>query len=122
MIGRIALAALDASKVMALVVGAVLFQVTIATDVTVLGGYPDLVVLVVVTLALLRGPVVGAATGFVGGFLLDCLGLGVVGTTSLTLVVVGYLAGARGERLADSATVRPLIAIAVGSEIGRAHV
>jgi rod shape-determining protein MreD len=94
---------------------AVLLQVTIATDLTVLGGRPDLVVIVVVSLALLRGPVAGAAAGFAGGFLLDCLGLGAIGTTSLTLTLVGYAVGVRGERLRRRAVFRPLMLVAAAS-------
>ena len=48
-----------------LVLVAVLLQVTVATDLDVLGGRPDLVVIVVVSIALLRGPLAGAVAGFV---------------------------------------------------------
>jgi rod shape-determining protein MreD len=94
-----------------LVLVAVLLQVTIATDLDVLGGRPDLVVIVVVAIALQRGPLAGAVAGFVGGFLVDALGLGVIGATSLTLTTVGYIAGVWGERLREAAAVRPLLAI-----------
>jgi rod shape-determining protein MreD len=94
---------------------AVLLQVTVATDMSVLGGRPDLVVIVVVSLALVRGPVAGAAAGFAGGFLLDALGLGAIGTTSLTLTLVGYAVGVRGERLRRRAVFRPLMLVALAS-------
>jgi rod shape-determining protein MreD len=94
-----------------LVLVAVLLQVTIATDLDVLGGRPDLVVIVVVSIALQCGPLAGAVAGFVGGFLVDALGLGVIGATSLTLTTVGYLTGLWGERLREAAAVRPLLAI-----------
>jgi rod shape-determining protein MreD len=94
-----------------LVLVAVLLQVTIATDLDVLGGRPDLVVIVVVSIALQCGPLAGAVAGFVGGFLVDALGLGVIGATSLTLTTVGYLSGVWGERLREAAAVRPLLAI-----------
>jgi rod shape-determining protein MreD len=98
-----------------LVMFAVLLQVTVATDLDVLGGRPDLVVIVVVSIALLRGPLAGAAAGFAAGFLVDALGLGVIGATSLTLTTVGYLVGVFGERLRDSAAVRPLLLIGAAS-------
>jgi len=98
-----------------LVMFAVLLQVTVATDLDVLGGRPDLVVIVVVSLALLRGPLAGAAAGFAGGFLVDALGLGVIGATSLTLTTVGYLVGVFGERLRETAAIRPLLAIGLAS-------
>ncbi len=98
-----------------LVLIAVLLQVTIATDLDVLGGRPDLVLIVVVSIALQRGPLVGAVAGFAGGFLVDALGLGVIGATSLTLTSVGYAVGLWGERLREAAAVRPLLAIGAGS-------
>ncbi len=98
-----------------LVLVAVLLQVTIATDLDVLGGRPDLVVIVVVSIALQCGPLAGAVAGFAGGFLVDALGLGVIGATSLTLTTVGFLSGVWGERLRESAAVRPLLAIGAAS-------
>ena len=38
-----------------------------------------------------------------------------IGATSLTLTGVGYLAGLWGERLRESAAVRPLLAIGAAS-------
>jgi rod shape-determining protein MreD len=99
----------------ALVLAAVLLQVTVASDLRVLGGRPDLVVLAVASIALLHGPIAGAVGGFAGGFMVDSLGLGVLGATSLSLVVVGYGVGAFGERLERSAAVRPLLAIGAAS-------
>ena len=96
----------------ALVVLAVLLQVAVVVDFVVLTGRPDLVVILVVAIALLRGPVAGAATGFVAGLLIDTLGLGQMGISSLVLVGVGYLVGVWGERMADRAAVRPLVAVA----------
>jgi rod shape-determining protein MreD len=96
---------------------AVLLQVTVATDLDVLGGRPDLVVIVVVSIALLRGPLPGAVAGFAAGFLVDALGLGVIGATSLTLTTVGYLIGVLGERLRETAAVRPLLLIGAASII-----
>ena len=98
-----------------LVLLAVLLQVTVATDLDVLGGRPDLVVIVVVSIALQLGPLAGAVAGFGGGFLVDALGLGVIGATSLTLTSVGYAAGLWGERLREAAAVRPLLAIGAAS-------
>jgi rod shape-determining protein MreD len=98
-----------------LVLVAVLLQITIATDLDVLGGRPDLVVIVVTSIALQCGPLAGAVAGFTGGFLVDALGLGVIGATSLTLTSVGYAAGLWGERLREAAAVRPLLAIGAAS-------
>jgi rod shape-determining protein MreD len=108
-------ALVDAAKVGLLLAVAVLLQVTLVVDIRVIGGTPNLVLVVVVALALLRGPVPGALAAFVGGFLVDALGPGVLGASSLTLVVAAYAAGVWGESVPDTAPVRPLLVVAVMS-------
>ncbi len=98
-----------------LVVVAALLQVTVAADLEVLDGRPDLVVIAVASIAILQGPSAGAVAGFAGGFLVDSLGLGVIGSTSLTLVAVAYGVGVFGEGLRRTAAVRPLLAIGAAS-------
>ena len=61
----------------------------------------------------------GALAGFGAGFLVDTLGLGLVGISSLVLVGVGYLVGVWGERMAGRATLRPLAAVAGASHARR---
>jgi len=77
---------------LALVV-AVILQVGIAAQLSVFGVVPNLVFLVVVTLALLEGPVAGSVAGFAGGLLFDLLGASVVGPYALVFCIVGYVAG-----------------------------
>ena len=106
---------LDALAVWALLTVAVLLQVTVVVDIRVVGGTPSLPVVVVVAVALLRGPVVGALAGFYGGFLADALGAGLVGASALILVLVGYASGAWGESVNDRAALRPLVLVAIMS-------
>jgi rod shape-determining protein MreD len=105
----------DAVVGWALLTAAVLLQVTVVVDARVVGGTPSLLVVCVVAVALLRGPVPGALAGFYGGFLADALGAGLVGATSLVLVLVGYACGAWGESVSDRAALRPLLLVAVMS-------
>ena len=61
---------------------------------------PDLLLVVVVALALTRGPVAGAAAGLAAGWLLDLAppGATILGLTALTYAAAGALAGrARSE-------------------------
>ena len=106
---------LDALSIWGLLTVAVLLQVTVVVDVRVVGGTPSLPVVVVVAVALLRGPVVGALAGFYGGFLADALGAGLVGASALILVLVGYASGAWGESVNDRAALRPLVLVAAMS-------
>jgi rod shape-determining protein MreD len=72
---------------------AIVLQVALAPQIAAFGVVPNLVFLVVVTLALTEGPVAGSVAGFVGGLLFDLLGTSVVGPYALVFCVVGYVAG-----------------------------
>jgi rod shape-determining protein MreD len=72
---------------------ATFLQASIAPHLAVFGVVPNVLLLVVVTLALVEGPVPGAFAGFTAGVLLDMLGTSVIGPWALVLCVVGYVAG-----------------------------
>lgn len=77
----------------AIVLAAVLLQVTFFSYLSVFGASPDFVVVVVAVIGLLGGAVIGAVVGFAGGFLLDVSLLETLGVSSLVLLSAGYLAG-----------------------------
>ncbi|HEV8617803.1 MAG TPA: rod shape-determining protein MreD [Methylomirabilota bacterium] len=60
---------------------------------------PDIPLIVVVLLALRRGPEFGCAAGFVAGLLQDAAGGGLMGVQALTKAVIGFGIGAAGGRL-----------------------
>ena len=76
----------DIALICGLLLGAVAIQVTVMPRLTIgsLQAVPNLVIIVVVALALLRGVVVGASAGFVGGLLVELL------TPGLTLGVIAF--------------------------------
>jgi len=76
---------------------AAIVQVSILAPISILGGAPDALLVVIICLALLRGSVAGAVAGFAGGLLVDVATLGTLGVTALLLTVVGYWAGRYGE-------------------------
>ena len=79
-------------KIIALLLAAIL-QVSIAPHLAIGVVVPNLLLLVVVTLALTEGPNAGCVVGFFAGLLLDLLGAGPIGLWALVLCMVGYLAG-----------------------------
>lgn len=89
--------AVDAAKAAVLLLVAVVIQVAVLAPLEVLGGTPDLVLVTLVAVALLRGPMFGAAGGFVAGLLADTATLEVLGVTSLLLTLAGYWTGRYGE-------------------------
>jgi rod shape-determining protein MreD len=92
---------------------AAILQVSVFSSVTIVGGTPDLLLVSLVAVALLRGSIVGAAAGFFGGFLLDTATLGTLGFSSLLLTVVGYWVGRYGETTGRGRSHAPFVAVAV---------
>ncbi len=105
------------ARVSALLLVAVVLQISGVAQLEVLGASANLVPLVVAAVAFLAGSVPGAATGFSAGLLLD-LALGqTVGATSLVLTAVGYGAG-RYREVKDPANGLAPIAFGAGATAG----
>jgi rod shape-determining protein MreD len=82
-----------ALRIAVIVLLAVILQVSFFSYLQFFGAIPNLIPVVIVTLGLLGGGVVGAVCGFVAGLLLDSVLLQTLGVSSLVLLSVGYLAG-----------------------------
>jgi rod shape-determining protein MreD len=106
---------LDALKAAGLLLAAALLQVSIVTPLEVASGHPDLVLVLVVAIALLRGPLFGSVAGFGAGLALDVAALGALGLSSLLLTLAGYWAGRFGEMTTRSSPYPPLLAVALGT-------
>ena len=104
---------LDATRAAALVFVAAILQVSVFSSVTILNGTPDVLLVGIICVALLRGPVVGAVVGFWGGLLLDTATLGTLGVTSLLLTVAGYWTGRYGQTTGRERTHAPFVSVAV---------
>ena len=105
----------DALKVGALLLFAVLVQASIASTIEVAEGHPDVVLVLVVGIALLRGPTVGACAGFWAGLVLDVALLETLGLSSLLLTMAGYFAGRFGEVTSRSSAHVPLVAVVLAT-------
>jgi rod shape-determining protein MreD len=97
----------------ALLFVAVMLQAVVVPPYLLSGGSPDVLLLVVVSLGLLRGSVSGAAYGFAGGLLFDLLTLETLGITSLVLTLAGFWAGRYAETTGRGRRLAPLLAAAV---------
>ncbi|MDX6583529.1 MAG: hypothetical protein QOI10_2713 [Solirubrobacterales bacterium] len=82
-----------AVRIALIVIVAVILQVSFFSYLSILGATPYVVPVVVVSLGLLGGGVVGAVCGFFAGLLIDSLLLQTLGVSSLVLLSIGYLAG-----------------------------
>ena len=102
----------DAAKAATLLFLVTIVQVTILNTITLFGGTPDLLLVTLVTLALLRGSIYGAAGGFFAGLLVDSATLQTLGVTSLLLTLAGYWTGRYGETTGRGKAHAPLVAVA----------
>lgn len=109
-----------ALRMAALVLIAVILQVSFLSYVTVFGTVPDLVPVLIVCFGLLGGAVVGAASGFAAGLLLDSLLLQVLGVSSLSLLAVGYLAGRYREGFEVEGRLAPALVAGALTLLGSA--
>jgi rod shape-determining protein MreD len=103
----------DGVVIAVVVAVAALLQATVFASIDVLGGTPDVLLVVLVGIALLRGSVVGAVAGFSGGLLLDVLTLDTLGVTALTLALAGYWTGRYGETTGRDRAHAPLLSVVV---------
>ena len=103
----------------AVVLLAVVLQVTVFSGLSFDGVVPNLALLVVVAAALVRGPEFAAVLGFLGGLAIDLAPPThhVAGRWALALVVVGYLAG-RVRHDAGSSAISAVITVAACSFVG----
>jgi rod shape-determining protein MreD len=106
---------LEPAKAGLLVFVAAILQVTIFAQIDILGGYPDVLLLTLVAIALLRGSIYGAALGFFAGLLVDTANLGTLGVTSLLLTIAGYWIGRYGETTGRDRLHAPFVSVAVAT-------
>jgi rod shape-determining protein MreD len=103
----------DGLKAGALLFVAAVAQVSIFAQVHVFGAVPDVLLVSLVALSLLRGSVVGAVGGFFAGLIVDTASLGTIGLTSLVLTLAGYWIGRYGETTGRDRAHAPFLSVAV---------
>ena len=104
---------LDVAKAAAAMFVAAIVQVTILNDIALFHGAPDLVLVALVAIALLRGTIFGAVAGFGVGLVVDTATLQTLGVTSLLLAIAGYWIGRYGETTGRDRTHAPFVSVAV---------
>lgn len=105
--------ALEIVKAGVVLLVAALLQTSIVGSIEIAGGTPDVLLVTLVAVALLRGSIYGAAAGFFAGLVLDVALLGRLGETSLLLTTAGYWIGRYGETTGRDRSHAPLLSVAV---------
>ena len=103
---------MDLLKAAGLLFVAALLQLSVITQ------YPpfrtsSIVLVMLLSIALLRGSVFGAVAGFGVGLLLDIATLGTLGVTALLFTVAGFWIGRYGETTARDRFHAPYLSVAV---------
>jgi rod shape-determining protein MreD len=93
----------------------VFFQIGVVWEIPVFGVYNDLSPLLVAFVGLRCGSILGAATGFAVGLLVDLTLLQTLGVTSLIFTLVGYWSGRLRELRDPQAPLTPLLVGAAAS-------
>ncbi len=103
----------NAARAGGIVFVAALFQAAIFSSFSIFGGAPDVLLVTVISLGLLRGSVPGAVLGFAGGLVVDLLTLETLGLTSLVLTLAGFWAGRYAETTARGRWLPLLVSVGV---------
>ena len=96
-----------------LIAGAALLQSTVFSSLEIAGGTPDLLLVTLLGISLLRGSVTGAVAGFCGGLLVDVMTLDTLGVTALLYALAGYWVGRYGETTGRDRTHAPFLSVGV---------
>lgn len=92
-----------------------MLQATLLSRVSVLGGQPNLMLLVVLVWTVVRGIEEGLIWAFVGGLILDLLSGGPLASIALAMLAAAYLAGQSVVEGVGSAAVRLVILTVLGA-------
>ena len=103
----------DVAKAAVLLFFVVVVQLSIMANVDILGGHPNVLLVVLVCVALLRGAIFGAVAGFSAGLLADTGVFGTLGFTALLLTLAGYWTGRYGETTGRDRAHAPMLSVAV---------
>ena len=96
---------------------AVALQVAVASQLPVDHAVVDVVLVATIAAGLAAGPEAGAGIGFACGLLVDLLGIGPVGLTSLVYTMVGYGVGVSQIGVLRTSRLIPLASAVVASVV-----
>lgn len=93
-----------------MVLGALMVQVSVLPYINIADGIPDIMAPTVVVIAMLRGTLVGAVTGFSAGLLVELASpVSTLGVLALLYLIVGAWCGRYCEREESASLAAPLV-------------
>ena len=106
---------MNAYLTFALLIGFVLFQVTVVSQISIFGVHPELLLTVVTSWSLLRGAESGMLWALIAGVTMDILSGAPFGMSTLPLLVVSFVAGLSQRRIFRFDLVVPILVIPVAT-------
>lgn len=97
----------------AIVILCFLLQTTVFQNIALAGEVPNLILIVVVAVAYMRGRMEGMYVGFASGLLIDFVYGDLIGMNAVLLVIIGYLVGICNEIYYRDELSVPIILIAI---------
>jgi rod shape-determining protein MreD len=100
-----------------LVLSSALVQVTWAPRLTLLGVFPNVVLVIVIAMAWTHGQRVGLACACAGGLVLDLAAPGPLGPHALALLAGAYLTGFWARNVDHASVAQPALATAIATAL-----
>ncbi len=101
-----------------ILLAAAVLQSTWLERISVLGGRPDLALLLVITWSIIRGAPEGALWGFTAGIFCDLLSGGPFGLWTVVLTVVAFITGQSWVHRLGPTSIRLALMAALGTLVG----
>ena len=92
-----------------------IFQTTILPNFTIAGVAPNTALILVITVALLKGKYKGAFIGLVAGMLQDMFFSKIIGINALIFFLIGYITGMLDNRTFKQGLILPFITIVIST-------
>lgn len=79
-----------------------LLETTVFSRLSIYGAKPDFILILIVLIALKKGPMTGQIFGFIGGLMQDCLSYGVLGVQAMVKAITGFGSGFLKNKLEEN--------------------
>lgn len=96
-------------------IGAMVLQTSVLSQIPIGGMKPDLALIIVVYIGLVKGPEMGSLSGFCFGLLHDAVSGASLGSNALAKTIVGFVCGVGGRRLYTQSFFSQMLGVGVGS-------
>ncbi len=96
-------------------VGGMVLQTSVFPKIPIGGMKPDLVVVIVVYLGLIKGPEMGSLSGFLFGLLHDTVSGASLGSNALAKTIIGFFCGVGGKHLYTHSMFSQIVCVGLSS-------